>query len=72
MIQFLNIFQIIISLLLILAILVQQRGGGLSGVFGGEGAIYATRRGLEKTIFIITIILAIIFIIISLMRLFFR
>lgn len=66
----LDIVQIIISVLLIAAILLQQRGGGLSGVFGGEGSVYATRRGIEKNIFIATIILAALFIIISVLRLF--
>lgn len=66
----LDIVQIIVSALLIAAILIQQRGGGLSGVFGGEGSVYATRRGIEKNIFIATIILAALFITISVLRLF--
>ena len=61
MILILNILQIIISILLVIMILLQQRGGGLSGVFGGEGGVYRTRRGLEKGVFISTIILAILF-----------
>ena len=66
----LDIAQILISILLIAAILFQQRGGGLSGVFGGEGSVYATRRGIEKKIFVATIILATLFIVISVLRLF--
>ena len=66
----LDIVQILVSVLLIAVILLQQRGGGLSGVFGGEGSVYATRRGIEKGIFIATIILAALFIIISVLRLF--
>lgn len=54
--------QILISLLLIGAILVQQRGSGLSGVFGGEGTVYHTRRGVEKTVFKATIVLAVLFV----------
>jgi len=61
MILILNIAQIVISVLLVIMILLQQRGGGLSGVFGGEGGVYRTRRGLEKGVFISTIILAILF-----------
>jgi preprotein translocase subunit SecG len=57
---YLNYIQIIVSLLLIFFILIQARGGGLSAVFGG-GEFYQTRRGLEKKIFIITVILAILF-----------
>ena len=54
----LNIIQIIVSLLLIISVLLQQRGGGLSPVFGGEGAVYRTRRGIERIIFIATIVLS--------------
>lgn len=66
----LDIAQILVSILLIITILLQQREGGLSGVFGGEGSVYATRRGIEKGIFVATIILATLFIIISVVRLF--
>ena len=55
------IVQIIISILLAAAILLQQRGTGLSATFGGEGNIYRTKRGLEKVIFAATIVLAVIF-----------
>jgi len=67
----LDIAQISTSILLIILVLLQQRGGGLSGIFGGEGSVYATRRGIEKGIFVATIILAALFIIISVVRLFF-
>jgi len=56
----LQILQIIISSLLITTILLQSRGTGLSSIFGGS-EFYQTKRGFEKTIFIATIILAIIF-----------
>lgn len=55
------IIQVIISALLVAAILLQQRGGGLSPTFGGEGNIYRTKRGLEKGLFVATIVLAILF-----------
>ena len=64
--EFLPIIQIIISVLLIGAILLQSRGSGLSSVFGGESTFYHTRRGIEKIIFGATIILAILFIATSL------
>ncbi|MFH1979181.1 MAG: preprotein translocase subunit SecG [Patescibacteria group bacterium] len=57
----LPIIQIIISLLLIIAILLQQRGSGLSGIFGGGGDSYHTRRGIEKILFVSTIVLATLF-----------
>lgn len=62
---YLNIIQIIISVALIVAVLLQAKGGGLSTLFGGEGAVYRTKRGLEKTLFNFTIALAILFAIIS-------
>ncbi len=55
--------QIIVSILLIGGILLQQRGGGLSQVFGGGTGLYRTRRGVERSIFIATIILAAVFLI---------
>lgn len=69
---FLNIAQIIISVLLVTLILLQQRGGGLSPVFGGEGGVYRTRRGIEKSIFIATIILAALFILTASLNLLIR
>ncbi|MFH0951385.1 MAG: preprotein translocase subunit SecG [bacterium] len=57
-----QILQIIISVLLMLAILLQGRGAGLGGVFGGSGAVYRTKRGAEKTLFWASIILAACFI----------
>jgi preprotein translocase subunit SecG len=58
--QILGIAQLIISILLIGAVLLQQRGTGLSSTFGGLTEVYSTRRGLEKSIFIATIILSIL------------
>lgn len=56
----LPIIQIVVSILLIIAVLVQQKGVGLSGAFGGgdSGGNYHTRRGMEKKLFISTIVLA--------------
>lgn len=61
-----KITQIIVAVLLMLAILMQNRGAGLSGAFGGTGGVYLTKRGLEKKLFIATIVLAAIFIFLSL------
>lgn len=58
MTKILEIAQIIVSILLIALILLQPRGTGLGSTFGGEGNVYFTKRGAEKVIFIITIVLA--------------
>jgi len=56
------ISQLIISMFLILAILMQNRGEGLSGTFGGSGGeFFATRRGAEKLLFQATVVLSILF-----------
>lgn len=57
--------QIVLSIALILAILVQVHGGGLGGIFGQADPVYRTRRGVEKTFFRLTIVLVVLFIIIS-------
>ena len=58
-----TIAQIVSAVILIILILLQNRGGGLSGVFGGSevSGLYRTKRGLEKNIFILTIIFSILF-----------
>lgn len=53
--------QIGVSILLIGAILLQQRGTGLGSSFGGSGQFYRSKRGFEKVLFIATIVLAILF-----------
>ena len=62
MLQALIISQIVISVAIIAAVLLQNRGSGLSSVFGGSGTIYRTKRGLERGIFIFTIVLIILFV----------
>lgn len=64
--SWLQIAQIIISILLIIVILLQNRGTGLGSAFGGTGGVYLTKRGLEKKLFIATIILAVLFFAVSL------
>ncbi len=61
-----KIIQLVVAVLLMVAILMQNRGAGLGGVFGGTGGVYLTKRGLEKKLFIATIVLAAIFILLSL------
>ncbi len=64
---YLNIAQIIVAIVLIIAVLLQVRGGGLGGIFGTQTGMYRTKRGVEKTIFRFTIALVVIFIIISIL-----
>jgi protein translocase SecG subunit len=59
--SWLKILQPIIAILLMLSILLQNRGSGLSGIFGGSGDIYRTKRGFEKFLFAATIVLAVLF-----------
>ncbi len=63
---YLNIAQIVLSVALILIILLQVRGGGLGGIFGQPDTVYRTKRGVEKTLFQLTIALVVIFIILAL------
>ncbi len=51
-----------LAFLLIVGVLLQQRGSGLSSTFGGAGVGYSTKRGAEKVIFYFTIVIAILFI----------
>lgn len=63
----LQITQIILSVAIITLVLLQAKGAGLGGIFGGDGGVYRTRRGLEKTMYQATISLAVIFFITSLL-----
>jgi len=66
---YLNVAQIILSIALILAVLLQVRGGGLGGIFGQPDSVFRTKRGIEKTLFQLTIALVVLFITISLLAL---
>ncbi|MCH7512167.1 MAG: preprotein translocase subunit SecG [Chloroflexi bacterium] len=68
--NFLNLAQLLISIILIVVVLLQTRGGDIGAAFGGGGgggSSFRTRRGLEKTLFQLTILLAVIFVGISAM-----
>ena len=58
--------QMVIAISVGTAILLQARGTGLSSTFGGESTAYRSRRGLERTLFRLTIVLIVVFVIISL------
>lgn len=67
----LTIIQAVSAALLIITILMQSRGAGVSSLFGGEGNIYRAKRGVEKALFTMTILFAILFLSSSIARLFF-
>ena len=66
---YLTIAQMVLSVALVLILLLQVRGGGLGGIFGQPDTVYRTKRGVEKTLFQFTIIIVVLFVIISLLML---
>ena len=61
----LAIGQLLVSIALMASILLQARGAGLSGTFGGDSAVYRSRRGVEKRLWQFTIVLVALFVIFS-------
>ncbi len=59
---FCNNVTLVSAILLVLLILLQQRGASLGAGMGGSGELYTERRGLEKSIFNVTIVVAVIFV----------
>ncbi len=57
----LPVIQMVLSVLLVAAILLQQRGSGMGAAFGGDTNVFRTKRGVEKTLFYATIGIAILF-----------
>ena len=62
----LAIGQLLLSIALIVAILMQARGTGLSGTFGGDSAVYRSRRGIERRLWQFTILLLVMFVLFAL------
>ena len=63
---YLNITEILISIVLIVAIIAQARGSsGLAGSSQDQTTVFRTRRGVEKTLFQFTLVLAAVFILVS-------
>lgn len=63
--SYLSIAQILVAIALVAVVLLQVKGGGLGGIFGQPDSVYRTRRGVEKTLYRLTIILVIVFVILS-------
>lgn len=60
--NFLDIAMIILSTALVFSIIMQSKGAGLGGLTGGDtGGVFSARRGVEKTLFRITITLSVLF-----------
>ncbi|MBI3290609.1 preprotein translocase subunit SecG [Candidatus Microgenomates bacterium] len=57
--------QIALGILIIISILLQSRGSGLGGAWGGGGESYSTRRGVESVLFRATILFVTLFVIVS-------
>lgn len=58
--------QMIVGIAMMISILLQARGTGLSGTFGGDSAVYRSRRGVERRLWQFTIILTALFVLFSL------
>jgi preprotein translocase subunit SecG len=67
--MYLYIAQIVVAVALVLVAMLQVRGGGLGGIFGQADTVYRTKRGVEKTLFQLTIALVVIFVILSIVSL---
>jgi preprotein translocase subunit SecG len=65
LVVYLNLVQILISVVLIFVILLQTRGSGFSATFSSDSSIYRSRRGVEKALFNFTIGLAVVFVLVS-------
>ena len=65
----LNVVQSVLAIVLVLAILLQTKGSSFTGIFGGEStSVYRTRRGFEKRLFQMTIVLSAVFFIVALIN----
>jgi len=67
--KFIQIAQIIISVFLILSIILQHRGTGLGGAFGGEANVYRSKRGIENFLYYSSIVFAVLFVALSIFSL---
>ncbi len=68
--KYLPVIQILISIFLITFIILQQRGGASSLIFGQTS--YGLRRGIEKKVFYLTILAAILFVVFTILNLFLK
>jgi preprotein translocase subunit SecG len=62
---YLLVAQILVSAALVATVLFQLRGGGIGGIFGQADSVYRTRRGIESTLFRLTIVLVIVLVVLA-------
>ena len=62
----LSVLQLVLAVLLIVVVLLQQKGSGLGSAFGGSNSVYTTRRGVDKVLFNATIAISTAFLLVSL------
>ena len=64
-IPYILVVQIIISVALIILVLLQSRGEGFNATFSADSSIFRTRRGVEKTLFQLTIVVGVVWVLMS-------
>jgi preprotein translocase subunit SecG len=72
MVDYINIALIITSIALIISVVLQNKGVGLGGLTGADSGVFTARRGIEKTLFYITIGLSVIFFLLTLASVIFQ
>jgi preprotein translocase subunit SecG len=66
---FLNLIQIILSVALVILILLQARGSGMGSLFGGsDTSVYSTRRGVERTLYNLTIVVSLVYFLVAILN----
>jgi protein translocase SecG subunit len=71
--SYLPFAQILVSFLIVACVLLQQRGTGLGGAFGGggDGSFFATRRGIQQKLYLLTWVLGTMFLVLAILNLLF-
>lgn len=69
--QIISLAQIILAIILVVFILLQSKGTGLGSTFGGDMGFYGTKRGAEKLLFVLTIVVSVIFFALSIVGIIF-
>lgn len=69
--QTLSVTQILLGILLIVLIVLQSKGTGMGTAFGGDMGFYGTKRGAEKVLFVFTIVVSVVFFVLSIVGVYF-